>query len=36
LLNVFAKNEKSDLTKAERNEFKATLAALAESYRRRQ
>jgi len=33
LLNVFAKNEKSDLTKAERNEFKATLAALAAAYR---
>jgi hypothetical protein len=35
LLNVFAKNEKTDLTKAERNEFKTTLAALAETYRRR-
>ena len=33
LLNVFAKNEKTDLTKAERNEFKATLAALAAAYR---
>jgi hypothetical protein len=36
LLNVFAKNDKSDLTKAERNEFKATLAALAQAHRRRQ
>jgi len=35
LLNVFAKNEKTDLTKAERNEFKTTLAALADTYRRR-
>jgi len=35
LLNVFAKNEKTDLSKAERNEFKTTLAALADSYRRR-
>lgn len=35
LLNVFAKNEKTDLTKAERNEFKATLAALAKTYRER-
>src|SRR6266849_5886764 len=33
LLNVFAKNEKPDLTKAERNEFKATLSALAAAYR---
>ena len=33
LLNVFAKSEKTDLTKAERNEFKATLAALAAAYR---
>jgi hypothetical protein len=32
LLNVFAKNEKTDLTMAERNEFKATLAALAAAY----
>jgi hypothetical protein len=29
------KNEKTDLTKTERNEFKATLAALADTYRRR-
>src|SRR5438477_10375118 len=35
LLNVFAKNEKTDLTNAERDEFKATLAALAETYRRK-
>jgi hypothetical protein len=35
LLNVFAKNEKTDLTKAERNEFKATLAALANAYRKK-
>ena len=35
LLNVFAKNEKTDLTPAERNEFKAVLAALAQAYRRR-
>jgi hypothetical protein len=35
LLNVFAKNEKTDLSKAERNEFKTTLSALAASYRRR-
>lgn len=34
LLNVFAKNEKTDLRKAERNELKTTLAALAETYRR--
>jgi hypothetical protein len=33
LLNVFAKNEKTDLTKAERNEFKATLTKLAAAYR---
>jgi hypothetical protein len=35
LLNVFAKNVKTDLTKAERNEFKTNLAALADTYRRR-
>lgn len=35
LLNVFAKNEKTDLTKDERNELKTTLAAIAEAYRRR-
>lgn len=36
LLNIFAKNEKTDLTKSERNELKTTLAALADTYRRRQ
>jgi hypothetical protein len=35
LLNVFAKNEKTNLTKAECNEFRATLAALADAYQRR-
>jgi hypothetical protein len=35
LLNVFAKNEKIDLSQAERNELKATLVALADAYRRR-
>jgi hypothetical protein len=35
LLNVFAKNEKTDLTQAERNELKTVLAALANAYRRR-
>jgi hypothetical protein len=35
LLNVFAKNEKTDLTQAERNELKTVLAALADAYRRR-
>ena len=35
LLNVFAKNEKTDLSQAERNELKAVLAALADAYRRR-
>ena len=35
LLNVFAKNEKTDLPQAERNELKAVLAALADAYRRR-
>jgi hypothetical protein len=34
LLNIFAKNEKTDLTKAERYEFKATLAAVAAAFRR--
>ena len=33
-LNVFAKNEKTDLSQAERNAFRATLAALARAYRR--
>lgn len=35
LLNVFAKNEKVDLSQAERNELKIVLTALADSYRRR-
>lgn len=35
LLNVFAKNEKIDLSQAERNELKLTLVALADAYRRR-
>jgi len=35
LLNVFAKNEKIDLSQAERNEFKTVLAVLADTYRRR-
>ena len=35
LLNVFAKNEKTDLSQAERNEFKTALVALADVYRRR-
>ncbi len=35
LLNVFAKNEKIDLSQAERNEFKTILAVLADTYRRR-
>jgi hypothetical protein len=35
LLNVFAKNEKTDLSQAERNELKTVLAALANAYRRR-
>ena len=35
LLNVFAKNERVDLTQAERNELKATLGALATAYRRK-
>jgi hypothetical protein len=35
LLNVFAKNEKTDLSQAERNELKTLLAALADAYRRR-
>ena len=35
LLNVFAKNEKVDLTRKERNELKEVLAALAQSYRTR-
>jgi hypothetical protein len=35
LLNVFAKNERVDLTQAERNELKATLGSLAAAYRRK-
>ena len=35
LLNVFAKNEKTDLSQAERNEFRDVLSALARAYRRR-
>jgi hypothetical protein len=35
LLNVFAKNEKTDLSQTERNQFKTVLAALADAYRRR-
>ncbi len=33
LLNVFAKGDKIDLTKAERNELRKELAGLAEDYR---
>ncbi len=33
LLNVFAKNEKANLTRAERNEMKALLRRLAAGYR---
>jgi hypothetical protein len=35
LLNVFAKNEKTDLSQTERNQFKTVLAALADAYHRR-
>src|SRR5579862_3181715 len=35
LLNVFAKNEKADLSQAERNELKTVLGELADAYRRR-
>jgi hypothetical protein len=35
LLNVFAKNEKANLTKAERNEMKALLPRLVSGYRKR-
>jgi len=35
LLNLFAKNEKADLSQAERNELKTVLAGLADAYRRR-
>ena len=34
LLNVFAKNEKANLTKSERNEMKALLPRLVAGYRR--
>jgi len=34
LLNVFAKNEKANLTKAERNEMKALLPRLVARYRK--
>ena len=35
LLNVFAKNERTDLTQKERNQLKAVLGEIAEAYRRR-
>jgi hypothetical protein len=35
LLNVFAKNEKANLTKAERNEMKALLPRLVVGYQKR-
>ena len=35
LLNIFAKNEKTDLSQTERNEFRAVLSELADAYRRR-
>ncbi len=35
LLRVIAKNENADITQAERNELKVTLAMLADTYRRR-
>jgi hypothetical protein len=35
LLNVFAKNEKANLTKAERNEMKTLLPRLVAGYRKR-
>ena len=35
LLSVFAKNEKSDLSKDEKNELKKLLQVLPETYRRR-
>ena len=35
LLNVFAKNEKTDLSQTDRNQFKTVLAALADACRRR-
>lgn len=35
LLNIFAKNEKTNLSQAERNAFRAVLSELADAYRRR-
>jgi len=35
LLNVFAKNEKSNLSKAERNEIKKLLSRLVTGYQKR-
>ncbi len=35
LLNVFAKNEKANLTKAEQNEMKVLLPRLVTGYQRR-
>jgi hypothetical protein len=32
LLNIFAKNEKTDLTRKERRVFKAVLASMVEAY----
>jgi len=36
LLNVFAKNEKADLSQKERNQLKAVLSELADAYRRKE
>lgn len=36
LLNVFVKNQKVDLTQAERNELKGVLSNLAEAYRKKE
>ena len=36
LLNVFAKSEKSDLSQKERNQLKAVLSELADTYRRKE
>jgi hypothetical protein len=35
VLSVFAKNEKANITKAERNELAAVLTELAQTYRRK-
>jgi len=35
LLNVFAKNERTDLSQAQRNQLKTVLGELADAYRRR-